>query len=80
LCFKCGSLEHTAKDCRSTLKREQAYRYAVCFICKESGHLAKACPDNPRGLYPKVKAKVKYGVRSSKLIWAPCAQLYLLIV
>ena len=53
MCFKCGSLEHTSKDCKSQLKREQAYRYAVCFICQEPGHLAKACPDNPRGLYPK---------------------------
>jgi len=52
-CFKCGSLEHTSKDCKSKLKRENAYRFAVCFICKEEGHLAKACPDNPKGLYPK---------------------------
>lgn len=51
-CFKCGSLEHTSKDCKSKLKRENAYRFAVCFICKQEGHLAKACPDNPRGLYP----------------------------
>merc|ERR1711864_52628 len=53
VCFKCGSLEHTSKDCKSKLKRENAYRFAVCFICKEEGHLAKACPDNPKGLYPK---------------------------
>merc|ERR1711915_142580 len=52
-CFKCGSLEHTSKDCKSKLKRENAYRFAVCFICKHEGHLAKACPDNPKGLYPK---------------------------
>merc|ERR1712058_217833 len=32
--------------------RENAYRFAVCFICKQEGHLAKACPDNPKGLYP----------------------------
>ena len=25
----------------------------MCFICKEVGHLAKSCPDNPKGLYPK---------------------------
>jgi len=53
LCFKCGSLEHTSKDCKSKLKRENAYRFAVCFICKQEGHLAKTCPDNPKGLYPK---------------------------
>jgi hypothetical protein len=38
---------------RSKKKGEQAYEFATCFICKQSGHLAKACPDNPRGLYPK---------------------------
>ena len=29
------------RDCKSKLKRENAYRFAVCFICKEEGHLAK---------------------------------------
>uniref|UniRef100_A0A0K2UGR7 Putative LOC100868132 [Apis florea] n=1 Tax=Lepeophtheirus salmonis TaxID=72036 RepID=A0A0K2UGR7_LEPSM len=52
-CFKCGSMEHTSKDCESKLKGEAAYRFAVCFICSETGHLAKACPSNPKGLYPK---------------------------
>ena len=37
----------------SKLKGADAYRFAVCFICKEVGHLAKSCPDNPKGLYPK---------------------------
>merc|ERR1711874_661978 len=53
LCFKCGALDHTSKECKSKLKGENAFRFAVCFICKEQGHLAKACPDNPKGLYPK---------------------------
>ena len=29
------------RDCKSKLKRENAYQFAVCFICKEEGHLAK---------------------------------------
>ncbi len=28
------------------------FPYAKCFICRETGHLSKQCPDNPRGLYP----------------------------
>lgn len=52
-CFKCGSNEHTAKECQSKRKGGEAYSFAVCFVCQETGHLAKACPDNPRGMYPK---------------------------
>jgi len=52
-CFKCGSDEHTSKDCISKLKGADAYKFADCFICKQKGHLAKSCPDNPKGLYPK---------------------------
>jgi len=33
--------------------RGDNFRFAECFICKEQGHIAKQCPDNPRGLYPK---------------------------
>lgn len=52
-CFKCGSEEHTSKNCQSKLKGADAYKFADCFVCGQSGHLAKACPDNPKGLYPK---------------------------
>lgn len=26
---------------------------SIYLFFRETGHLAKACPDNPRGLYPK---------------------------
>lgn len=49
ICFKCGSTEHSLNQCRM---KGEMLAYAKCFICKENGHLAKQCPDNPRGLYP----------------------------
>ena len=52
--FQCGSSEHTSRDCESRLKGADAFAFATCFICRETGHLAKACPDNPKGIYPKV--------------------------
>jgi zinc finger CCHC domain-containing protein 9 len=51
ICFKCGSTEHTHFQCQ--VIHSQDFRYAVCFVCKEQGHIARQCPDNPRGLYPK---------------------------
>lgn len=51
ICFKCGSTEHTYFQCK--VSRGDDFRFAQCFICKEEGHIAKQCPDNPRGLYPK---------------------------
>lgn len=51
VCYKCGSTEHTAYNCR--VSHGNQFRFAECFICKEQGHIAKQCPDNPRGLYPK---------------------------
>jgi len=52
ICFKCGSLEHKSKECNFQVRGKEVYKFATCFICKEEGHLSKACPDNPRGRYP----------------------------
>ncbi|KAJ8959647.1 hypothetical protein NQ318_021834 [Aromia moschata] len=51
ICFKCGSTEHTHFECK--VVRNQEFKFAQCFICNEQGHIARQCPDNARGLYPK---------------------------
>lgn len=50
ICFKCGSTEHTHFECK--VNKDATYRYAKCFICREQGHIAVQCPDNPQGVYP----------------------------
>ncbi|XP_059048747.1 uncharacterized protein LOC131843977 [Achroia grisella] len=50
ICFKCGSTEHRQFECK--VQRDKEFRFATCFICKEAGHIARQCPDNPKGLYP----------------------------
>ncbi|KAI8486548.1 Zinc finger CCHC domain-containing protein 9 [Branchiostoma belcheri] len=56
ICFRCGSTEHKSAKCTARNIPEQTGKsdlpFAKCFICGESGHLSKSCPDNPRGLYP----------------------------
>lgn len=39
--------------CRAALSPPGDYPYAKCFICSQTGHLSKSCPDNPKGLYAK---------------------------
>lgn len=56
-CYKCGSSEHTTTTCNTKsnnikISSGEEFPFANCFVCGESGHLARACPDNPRGLYP----------------------------
>ncbi|CAH2267762.1 jg15179 [Pararge aegeria aegeria] len=51
VCFKCGSTEHRQFECK-VQKGDKEFRFATCFICKEAGHIARQCPDNPKGLYP----------------------------
>ncbi|KAF7269022.1 hypothetical protein GWI33_017904 [Rhynchophorus ferrugineus] len=51
ICFKCGSTEHTHFECK--VVKGMDYKFAQCFICNEQGHIARQCPDNQRGLYPK---------------------------
>ncbi|EEB16851.1 zinc finger protein cchc domain containing protein, putative [Pediculus humanus corporis] len=50
ICYKCGSTEHSAIECK--VVKGSSFQFAECFICKEQGHIARQCPDNPRGLYP----------------------------
>jgi len=51
ICFNCGSLEHTLKNC--LLPRiNNVLKYATCFICKQIGHISRNCEENPNGLYP----------------------------
>lgn len=50
VCFKCGSTEHRQFECK--VQKDKEFRFASCFICREQGHIARQCPDNPKGLYP----------------------------
>ncbi|KAL0821934.1 hypothetical protein ABMA28_005326 [Loxostege sticticalis] len=50
VCFKCGSTEHKQFECK--VQKDKEFKFATCFICKEPGHIARQCPDNPKGLYP----------------------------
>jgi hypothetical protein len=53
LCFNCGSFDHTLKNCPVPRKRNGELAFANCFICKQTGHISRDCPENPNGLYPK---------------------------
>ncbi|CAG9788836.1 unnamed protein product [Diatraea saccharalis] len=50
ICFKCGSTEHKQFECK--VQKNMEFKFATCFICKQLGHIARQCPDNPKGLYP----------------------------
>ena len=39
-----------------------AFPFAKCFICGETGHISRACPDNPKGLYPNGKNTFEFFV------------------
>ncbi|KAG4083121.1 hypothetical protein H8356DRAFT_968509, partial [Neocallimastix lanati (nom. inval.)] len=49
ICFRCGSTEHTLKNCKAP---ENVLPYAQCYVCNQKGHLASQCSQNEKGLYP----------------------------
>ncbi|KAI8917887.1 hypothetical protein DFJ77DRAFT_458183 [Powellomyces hirtus] len=52
ICYKCGSMEHKSSQCRKMVDPKNPYPFAHCFVCNKTGHIACACPENERGLYP----------------------------
>ncbi|XP_069022912.1 zinc finger CCHC domain-containing protein 9 [Embiotoca jacksoni] len=52
ICYRCGSTEHEIHKCRAKVDPALGdFPYAKCFICSQTGHLSRSCPDNPKGLY-----------------------------
>lgn len=51
-CYRCASLQHTTKSCPIRADPANPYPHAICFVCKATGHLASACVDNEKGVYP----------------------------
>ncbi|KAJ8400018.1 hypothetical protein AAFF_G00400570 [Aldrovandia affinis] len=52
ICYRCGSTEHEIQRCRAKVDPAVGdYPYAKCFICSQTGHLSRSCPDNPKGMY-----------------------------
>ncbi|CAD8171693.1 unnamed protein product [Paramecium pentaurelia] len=49
ICYNCGSQKHTLKDCQKP--KSGSLKFATCFVCKETGHISRDCPKNPKGLY-----------------------------
>ncbi len=51
-CYKCGESDHNIDSC-PRYNQIKGIPFALCFICKEKGHLSKNCKDNKNGIFYK---------------------------
>ncbi len=48
-CYNCGG-SHRLKECAEP-KVGGGTSYATCFVCQQTGHIARSCPKNTHGIY-----------------------------
>lgn len=50
ICYRCGKADHSLKQCR--LHASKGLPFALCFLCKQKGHITSNCPTSNTGIYP----------------------------
>eukprot|EP01135_Chromosphaera_perkinsii_P004740 Nk52_evm12s295 gene=Nk52_evmTU12s295 len=68
ICYKCGKEDHTTRSCTDRKVPKNSFPFALCFVCKERGHLSNQCKKNTKGCYPnggccKICGKVDHLVK-----------------
>uniref|UniRef100_A0A0G4HJ28 CCHC-type domain-containing protein n=1 Tax=Chromera velia CCMP2878 TaxID=1169474 RepID=A0A0G4HJ28_9ALVE len=53
ICYNCGSKAHSLKACPEPRKPDGSLPFALCFVCKQMGHIVSKCPQNTSGVYPE---------------------------
>jgi len=83
ICYKCGSTDHSLKDCPELSHAEKSSSsgkidysklqlpFATCFVCSQMGHLSSQCPQNQHGIYVKGGECRQCGAKDHLFIHCP---------